>query len=129
MIYGMGMLDMGMVLSFGQMVIDHEIAANIKRIVSGISMDDDSVALDVIHKVGIGGNYLAEKHTFKHMKTELQPEVVMERRNRDRWEKDGKKELAEVAREHAAEILKTHQPKPLEDGVREEFQSIIKSIE
>jgi trimethylamine---corrinoid protein Co-methyltransferase len=125
----MGMLDMGMVLSFGQMVIDHEIATHIKRIVSGISMDDDLLGLDVIHKVGIGGNYLAEKHTVKYMKTELQQEIVMERRNRDRWEKDGKKELAEVAREHAAEILKNHQPKPLEDGVHEEFQRIIKSAE
>ncbi len=67
LIYGMGMLEMGQVLSFSQMVMDNEFAAMIKRSIRGIDVSDELMAVDLIKKVGIAGNFLGQKHTMKHL--------------------------------------------------------------
>jgi len=48
------------------------------------------VALDVIKKVGIGGNFLTEKHTLKHMRNTWQPEIF-DRSSYSTWETQEKK--------------------------------------
>ncbi|MBW2632927.1 MAG: trimethylamine methyltransferase family protein, partial [Deltaproteobacteria bacterium] len=64
LIYGAGMLEAGMTFSFGQLVMDDEIAAMVKRIVNGVSLDDELMGLDLIKKVGIGNNFLTQRHTL-----------------------------------------------------------------
>ena len=59
--YGMGMLEMGQLSSFSQMVMDDEIAAMVKRVVQGIDINDELMAVDLIKKVGISGNFLGQK--------------------------------------------------------------------
>ena len=129
LVYGMGMLEMGQVLSFSQMVMDNEFAAMIKRSVSGIEVNDELIAVDLIKKVGIGGNFLGEKHTLEHIDGEQVQADLMDRRMRGGWEKRGAKDLHQSSVERAKEILKTHQPKPLEDGLAEELVRIAKSAE
>ena len=67
LVYGLGMLEMGQVLSFSQMVMDNEFAAMIKRSIRGIEVNDELMAVDLIKQVGIGGNFLGEKHTLEHI--------------------------------------------------------------
>ena len=75
LIYGMGMLEMGQVLSFSQMVMDNEFAAMIKRSIRGIEVNDELMAVDVIKRVGIGGNFLGQQHTMDHLDAEQIPLV------------------------------------------------------
>lgn len=127
LIYGMGMLDMGMVFSHTQLLIDHEIARMIKRTVSGIEVDPELVALEIIEKVGIGGNYLTQKHTLKHMRTEQISAEVFDRSTRDNWVKDGCREVNALAADRARHILAHHQPEPLPQGLEDEFKKFINS--
>lgn len=129
MIYGMGMLDMGIVFSPSQMVIDHEIARMIRRTVQGIAFDDERIGLDTIHAVGIGGNYLDTAHTVHHMGAEQVQAWLMERRNRDEWERSGSRTLVQVAAQKAREIVNTHVPLPLADGMHEALMDVVKSAE
>jgi trimethylamine--corrinoid protein Co-methyltransferase len=128
-IYGMGMLDMGMTLSFQQLVVDHEIARMILRVVRGIQVSSEHLALDVISRVGIGGHYLGEDHTLRHYKTEAVDSTLFERDNFDGWLARGKPEIKEIAAEKAREILKHHVVDPLPPGVEEEFMKIVKTME
>ena len=118
-----------MTFSFGQLVIDDEIAAMVKRVVSGVSVDDELMGVDLIKKVGIGGNFLTQRHTLKHLATEQIQAKISDRRMRGAWEKRGSKSLIQTANEKAREILSNHKPLPLPEGVAEEFQRIIKSAE
>jgi trimethylamine--corrinoid protein Co-methyltransferase len=54
LIYGAGMLEAGMTFSFGQLVIDNEIAAMVKRIICGISVEDELMGVDQIFGDGTG---------------------------------------------------------------------------
>jgi len=123
------MLDMGMTLSFQQLVVDHEIARMILRVVRGIQVSGEHLALDVIAQVGIGGHYLAEDHTLEHFKTEAVEAMLFERDNFDGWLARGKREIKEIAAEKARDILQNHEVDPLAQGVEEEFRKIIGTME
>ena len=108
-----------MTFSFGQLVIDNEIAAMVKRIVSGVSLDDELMGVDLIKKVGIGNNFLTQRHTLKYLETEQVQATIIDRRMRGAWEKRGSKCLIESANDKAEELVDTQVPKPLaEDRVR-----------
>jgi trimethylamine--corrinoid protein Co-methyltransferase len=129
LIYGMGMLEMGQVLSFAQMAMDNEFAAMIKRSIRGIEINDELMAVDLIKQIGIGGNFLSQKHTMKHLIDEQVQADMIDRRMRGGWEERGARDLHEASVERAKKILATHQPKPLEDGLDEELVAIARSAE
>ena len=123
------MLEAGMTFSFGQLVIDDEIAAMVKRIVRGVSLEDELMGVDLIKKVGIGNNFLTQRHTLNNIKTEQVQATIIDRRMRGAWEKRGSKSLIQSANEKAAALLNTHEPKPLPEDLIKELKRIVKSAE
>ncbi len=118
-----------MTFSFGQLIIDDEIAAMVKRVVNGVSLDDELMGVDLIKKVGIGKNFLAQRHTLNHIKEEQVQATIIDRRMRGAWEKKGSKSLIESANEKAAELLKNHKPTPLPEDIIKALKRIVKKAE
>ena len=125
--YGMGMLEMGQIFSFSQMVMDDEIASMVKRIVRGVDVNEELLAVDLIKKVGIAGNFLGQKHTMDHLHSEQVQAKLLDRRMRGGWEKKGSKDLHQVSVDKAKDILANHKPEPLEDGLEAELKKIAQS--
>ena len=123
------MLEMGMTMSYEQLLIDQEIVRMIRRIMKGITVNKDTIALDVIQKVGPAGNYLAERHTLKYMRQELSTTELINRRMRDHWENAGAKDMAQVAREKAIDILENYKAEPLPADVAKKIRSIVEEGE
>ncbi len=128
MVYGLGMLEMGVTLDFGQLVMDNEFAGMIKHVLNGIPVNDETLAVDVIHSVGPFKDFLGTKHTLKHMRSQSQPQLI-DRRRRPKWEERGSTDIYQRACEKAREILETHQPDPLPESVLTEIRSIIEEAE
>ncbi|MCJ7661376.1 MAG: trimethylamine methyltransferase family protein, partial [Anaerolineales bacterium] len=98
--------------------------------VRGIEINDETLALDAINRVGPGGHYLMDEHTLRHMRTEhFYPSTVFDRQERELWEQDGSHDTWYRAKEIARRILIEHKPKPLdkaaEEGIRGSFASIL----
>ena len=129
LIYGLGMLDMGMTLDWAQLVMDNEMAGMVKHVVRGIPVTDETLAVDVIHEIGPFGDFISHDHTRRHMKAiQSQPKLI-DRRRRDLWLQLGGTDLAQRAKEEAKYILKTHKPDPLPPGVASTLRSIVQSTE
>ncbi|MDH5704080.1 MAG: trimethylamine methyltransferase family protein, partial [Aigarchaeota archaeon] len=124
-----GSLESTLTASYEQAVIDNEICGMVSRALRGIKITDETLAIDVIEKVGPGGQYLDKRHTLEYLVKEHYLPTIINRERRERWEKAGSKDLREVAREEATRILKEHQPEPLDRGVEAELQKIIKEVE
>ena len=122
------MLEMGVTLDFGQLVMDNEFAGMIKRVLNGIPVNDETLAVDVIHEIGPFMDFLGHKHTRKHMKSQSKSSLI-DRRRRPNWEQLGKTDIYQRACEKAREIIETHQPDPLPDSVLSEIRSIIEEAE
>jgi trimethylamine--corrinoid protein Co-methyltransferase len=127
-VYGLGMLESGVTIDFGQLVMDNEFAGMIKHVLKGIQVDDENLAVDVIHDIGPLKDFLAHKHTLKHMRSQSQPSLI-DRRRRSKWQELGGTDIYERASAKAREILETHEPDPLPDGVLETIRSIVEGAE
>lgn len=128
LIYGLGMLESGVTFDYGQLVMDNEFAQMIKHVVNGIPVNENTLAVDIIGKVGSQGQFITEKHTFEHMKQMSQPSLI-DRRVRDKWESAGGQTMHEKAMDKARDILANHKPTPLPDDVRSKMRSIVEECE
>ncbi len=123
MLLGVGLLHGSRIWSYEQMLMDCEIFDIVRKMVSGIVVDENTLGLDAIDKVGPGGHFLAQKHTRKHMRELWLPRLI-ERTPFETWE--ARKEGArDIARQKAQEILATHQPEPLDAQLVEELARLI----
>ena len=112
-------------MSLEKAVVDNEVAANVSRILKGIDVNDETLAVEVIREVGPEGHYLAHKHTLKHFVLEHPMPKIGDRKPTDQWLKDGEIEIRSRARERVRDILRDHQPKPLDKGVERDLDEFI----
>ncbi len=124
---GLGTPGGSTLLSYEQLLLDHEIAGMILTMYRGIEVDSGSLALDLIHKVGIGGSYLGQRHTLQHVGEFYRP-MLWDTEPFDLWFQKGHKDPMDVAREQVDWILREHRPEPLEPAVRERLDGIVKAL-
>jgi trimethylamine---corrinoid protein Co-methyltransferase len=128
LIYGLGMLESGVTIDYGQLVMDAEFARMVKYCVPGIRVDDETLAVDVIAQVGPFSDFLSHDDTFKGMRGQSQTKLI-DRRVREDWAASGSTTIYDRALEDARHILETHVPDPLTDDGREELRAIIDGAE
>jgi trimethylamine--corrinoid protein Co-methyltransferase len=108
-----------------QSIIGNEICSFINRILKGIEVNRDTLALDVIRQVGAGGEFLTNPHTMEHFREEQWDSQLGNRIRREAWEKQGAKDIQARAKDRLKQILETHRPKPLESDVQRKIQKIV----
>lgn len=129
LIYGLGMLEMGMTMSYSQLVMDADFAKMIKYTVPGIPVNDDTLSVDVINDVGYSKDFLSHRNTFNFRKSQSQPDVI-DRRIRSRWlEDEGGLTLEQRADRKARQIFATHKPEPLPELVLQALRDIVDKAE
>jgi trimethylamine--corrinoid protein Co-methyltransferase len=110
-----------------QSIIDDDLAGMVKRFLQGIQVNDETMALDLIDRVGpIPGHYLSEEHTRKWWMQEQFIPRVSDRLTYPEWESTGKKSALDYAKERMEEVLASHKPEPLPSSQEEEIERILK---
>jgi len=128
LIYGLGMMEMGVLFDYGQLVMDNEFAKMIKYCVQGIPVNDETLSLGAIKEVGPFKDFVSHESTFTHMKSISHPKLI-DRRNRDKWEERGSTSLHERSLDEARRILKEHKVTPLSDDVQSAIRTIVEETE
>ncbi|RLE40733.1 hypothetical protein DRJ23_01430 [Candidatus Acetothermia bacterium] len=106
-----GMLESMLTVAYEQFVIDNDINGMALRALQGITVDEDTLATEVIERVGPGGNYLTQRHTLDHIRgDEYYLPTTADRRSRTAWEQAGGVDARERAREIVREILARERP-------------------
>jgi len=114
--------------SYAAMIFHDENLKAISRVLKGIEISDEALAIDVIHEVGPGGEYFSHPHTLKHFRSEFFMPRLFDRTDYDVFEKSQKKDILTRANEKAHEILKTHQPAELDADIVKTLDEILKNI-
>lgn len=128
LIYGLGMLEMGVTFDYGQLVMDNEFAQMIKYCVRGIPVTDETLAVDVIREIGPFKDFVSHKQTFDFMRSVSHPKLI-DRRNREKWTAKGKTDLYQRALDEARRIRSVHKVEELPAGVRQQLQDIVAETE
>jgi trimethylamine--corrinoid protein Co-methyltransferase len=124
MMSGCGLLDGSRTLSYVHLLMEAEVYTMVQKVAGGIEVNDETLALDVIRKVGPNGTYLGEKHTRRHLGEIWRPSI-WDRTPYDAWLAAGKQGALESAEERVREILRTHAPEPLPGDVRAELRRLV----
>ncbi len=117
-----GLMEFDLTASYEKLVIDDEIIGRCLRVLRGIEVNDDTIALDLMLKVGPGGDYLSEEHTIEHMRSEFADNTVSDREHREEWEAAGSKDTFARAHETAVRLLADHQPMPIDQQVDQQIR-------
>ncbi len=128
LIFGPGLMNGGSSTSLDSMVMCNEIIEMIKQIGKGISTDEPYLALELIEKVGPGGEYLTQDHTFQYWQEWFRPHLI-NRANYENWVADGKKTMKNRVEEMRARILQTHVPAPMDPKLLAELRGLAAKTE
>jgi trimethylamine--corrinoid protein Co-methyltransferase len=105
-----GMLESTLTVSYEQFVIDNEIIGMMKRMLRGIEVSRETMAVDTICSVGPDGHYVSESHTVEHMRREFYRPLLSDRKHYEEWLAGGEEDARRKANRIAKEILRNHQP-------------------
>jgi trimethylamine--corrinoid protein Co-methyltransferase len=112
--------------SFEGMVIDNDMMGMALRVLRGIEVNDETLAVADIERAVFGdGHFLGQDQTLALMQSEyLYPEVG-DRRTANEWEASGAENVYQLAHEKVKAILSSHYPEYVEpkvdDAIRERF--------
>jgi trimethylamine--corrinoid protein Co-methyltransferase len=128
LIHDCGYLAGGSVGSMEMAVIDNEIIGYVLRILRGVDVDDETLAVDVIKTVGPGGHFMSQRHTLAHLHEFYMPNLF-DRVPEAAWVKAGRRETQQVAQQKAKQILKDHVVRELDAGIRQKISEIVRNAE
>jgi trimethylamine--corrinoid protein Co-methyltransferase len=118
-------LDTKMSFSLEQLVVDGSLLGVVERCLQGITVDDASLALDLIHEIGPGGAFITTEHTVERFRRELLVPDLVDRQSREAWQAAGAPDMRSRARSRVRRILADHQPVPLAEGVAARLDEIV----
>jgi trimethylamine--corrinoid protein Co-methyltransferase len=120
-----GIVDSLVTSSPIQLVIDNEFFGMMFRILRGVRVDEEALAVDLISQVGYEATYLRQPHTLKNYEREYHMPKLFDKRFRGPWETSGGQSIHETAREKVRTILSRHESSSLDEDVRKELDRIV----
>jgi trimethylamine--corrinoid protein Co-methyltransferase len=117
----------GMVCSLPHIFVDVEFVDMLNAFMDGIEVTDETLALDLIKQVGVGGNFLDTDHTARHFRKELWIPKLFERKLPANASEPPQDKVMERAIERTRETLSKPQPPPLPQDKVAELTRILKS--
>ena len=126
LVHDVGLMAGGMMVSPESFVLADEIIEMIRHMLKPIDINSETLALDLIDRVGPGGTFLAEEHTLHHFK-ECWYSDLFDRGTFDNWVSKGSQPLSDRINQKALEILENHKPEPLPDRTVKKLDDMEKS--
>ncbi len=129
----LGTLSWGQYGSPEMAVVCDELVHMIRRVLRGIAVSDETLAVEVIREVGHRGSYLGHDHTVRHFRQEMYFPRLFRRQTIEQWIEGGAKMAHTVAHDRVLEILEKAAPVPLppaaDRGLEEALKRAIRAAE
>lgn len=124
LVHDLGYLEGGNCYSLEYLVVCDELVAYVKRLMQGLDVSEESLALDVIHEVGHQGDFIGTRHTRDHFRENWYPKLF-DRNNFEEWSAAGGMSMRRRANEQIDAILEAHKPQPLATGVLDRIDHVV----
>ncbi len=124
LIHDVGYMESGLTTSYEMIALTDELVAMTDNMVKGIEVNDETLLVDEIDRVGPGGNYLDSKATLAHFREYWRP-GLLDRRLRQQWLDKGSLTLGQRLTAKVVKILDEYQPKELEADKSRKLREIL----
>jgi len=129
LVHDVGFLDCADIGSLQYLVMSDEIISLVKRILRGVRVNPETIMLDLIEKVGPGGHFISERRSVSLCRSEIWIPNLLDRNAYIIWDQKGHTSMEERVNAKLQDILATHQPPALPEGVLEEIKAILSAAE
>ncbi len=120
-----GILSSFLSVSYEKFVIDDEMCGLVRQFGRGLAITPETLAYDVIARVGPGGNFLEEAHTYRHCRTAAWQPTLCSRQDLESWQSNGRVDMAAHARRRWREILAEHEPPVLDQTTQRQLRHYV----
>ncbi|MGH2521171.1 MAG: trimethylamine methyltransferase family protein [Anaerolineales bacterium] len=120
-----GWLEAGLTASFEKFIIDAEALGMFYHFLDGFTIDDATLALDMIAEVGPGGHHFGTPHTQARYSTEFYQTFLADRQGYETWLAAGGLDAAQRAHAIYTDLLAHYEPPPLDPSIREALQDYV----
>jgi len=127
LVHDVGYVDSGLTSSMEMVLLSDEIIAMCRRFLAGVTLDDNSLAADLIDEVGHGGHYIDQPHTAENFRAQHWLSRFMDHTHFGAWVEAGSPDMYERLNAEVKSILEKHEPRPLPQDKRKEIARIVKS--
>ncbi len=128
-IHDTGYSESGLTGNLFNVVMNDEILGMAFHIAKGIEVNEETMAIDVIDKVGPQGHYLLHEHTNRHFRTETWEPEMLNRLPYEEWKNAGAKTLGEKVKEKTRHLIENHQPPEVPESAQREIEKILEEAE
>lgn len=123
-----GFLETAMSGSLEALYFANDTIGYLNRIIGGIDVNDETLALDVIDEVGPCGSFLGEEHTLEHYAESWTPDALA-RMNWDTFSKNNKPVYQIRVKERIRSILQAGIKNPLDPEIVDKLNDIMKNAQ
>lgn len=123
--HAVGWLEGGLTVSYEKIIIDAESLAMFQHFLNGFTIDDDTLALDMIEEVGPGGHHFGTPHTQARFSTEFYETFLGDRLGYETWAAAGSWDAAKRANLLWKEVLAHYEPPPLDPAIKEALDDYV----
>ena len=107
-LHAAGILGAYNAMSFEKFIIDEEICSQILESLKPVTITDESIDIDSIKEVGIGGNYLTHPKTYEQCRSAFYLSNLVNRNGFSGWQEEGAKNITDKAAELLEERLSAY---------------------
>jgi len=123
---GPGMLDFVLTFSLPKLVFDNEVCGQSLHFVRDIEVLDDLPIDDLVSDLMRDDHLITSPHTLKHWPNELYlTDPVIDRENRESWEKAGSVDLNQRAINGVEQRLAAYQPIETDPAIDQAMRDIV----
>ncbi len=123
-IHACGQISSFMAMSFEKWLIDEEVCRMIRTVLSQVPVTPETLDLETIKTVGVGGHYLYHPTTFERFRSLTQPEIF-NRRSHGEWRLRGGLRAEEEAAAVLTERLARYEQPLLDQGVEQALEAFV----
>ncbi len=123
-VHDVGFMDSGLQGSLQLLVMCNDTIGFLRAMTSGVLVNDETLALDVIDELGPTGSYLGHPHTMRHFKEPFYSKLA-EKGTYSQWEEKGATTMEQRAAKMVDKVLASHKPEPLPADVQAAIQKIV----
>lgn len=125
LMHAVGWLEGGLTASYEKFIIDVELLAMFYHFLAGFTIDDDTLALDMIAEVGPGGHHFGTAHTQARYTTEFYQSALADRLGYDTWLEAGGWDAMKRANLIWKELLQQYEAPPLDPAIAEALDDYV----
>ncbi|MCB6177264.1 trimethylamine methyltransferase family protein [Rhodobacter sp. Har01] len=124
-LHSAGFLDGLLSMSYEKFMLDDDLCGALHHYLDGVTVNDDTLAVDAFAEVGPGNHFFGCSHTMAHYETAFWDSGLADNEPFEKWEAAGSTDAATRANRAWKQRLAEYEAPPLDDGLRDGLRDFV----